>query len=183
MIGSGRKMFRLRGESKESIAVNIRNAKSTRDAIAQGCKKLNISDDNELKLFTTDGVLICDDDLQDDDYIKELVVVMSKNPPSNHLSSSPMIAQSETPKSVPCTPSPGGKMEEGSDGSPEEIRLPTFSNYLHCELQKSGYKQCSDHCWKMASIITLFDMEIYVYTLNNFHRANIWYAHKSSFML
>ena len=146
-------MFRLKGgDSKDSLAVNIRNAKNTKDAITQGCQKLNIDYDTELKLFTEDGVLIFDDDLEDEDYMKELVVIMCKHQPNQKKLQEPTLPDCSE-EMLPCTPSPN-HLAEDSESCAEVVRLPTFSHYLHCELQKSGYKPCSDHCWRMVRRIS-----------------------------
>jgi len=125
-----------------------------------GCQRLEVEEDQDLKLYTTDGVRLFDDDLQDDAWIKEKTLIMSTTAPvpfsplpTGHQQlpslSTPSHSSDDT-MSLVSTPDSSYGIEGDCDKSSIVI-LPTFSTWLDRELRSFGNKNCNTDCWKKVS--------------------------------
>lgn len=113
-----------------------------------------------MKLYTEQGVMLYDDDLEDPDLIKE-TLVMSVLPPQKTL---PHVISPSTPKLVPPLPMvrtytddtislhswvSSVSTPDGSESESERtVSLPVFSNALDKELRRFGNRACDVDSWK-----------------------------------
>ena len=121
-------------------------------------------------MFTEDGLLVCDDDLCDEEWMKDRTVIMSLDSPTVRTSRSvtPLPAVStltrcasedtlsmgssqSSCRSDMSSPSSGSFGDVESESENNVVRLPTFSAPLHRDLKRFGDKQCDAESWKRAS--------------------------------
>jgi len=149
-----------------------------------GCKKLDLTEPETLKLFSTQGVLLDDDDIQDEDWIKEETVIISSIPPSpvyrppsrsaTPLPVMPSLSREATDDtlsvaSFTSSQSTSEISSQSSDVSAEvsslPVKLPTFSNALDTKLKVFANKTCDLEAWRLVrklknSFLSLFEKEI-----------------------
>ena len=128
----------------------------------------------DLKLYTDKGVLVCDDDLQDEEWIKDQTVIMATNPPAflrNHsrsvtpLPAMPSLSRCYTDDTLSLVSSNGVSSPSNGVSSPESavfgdidsetskpvmvsVKLPQFSLPLNRELKMTADKPCPVEAWK-----------------------------------
>ena len=139
--------------------------------IFAGCKKLNVAEEEGLNLYSEAGILLFDDDLQDDEWMKSnKTLVLSVTPPVPPLlsvtppvpplpsmsspeaqsSAMPTLKRTNTDDTInldttPKTPTLFDDTEVESTPSP---KLPTFSTFLDLELKRCGNRKCSSEAFK-----------------------------------
>ena len=132
-------------------------------AWSTGCEKLELlSPEPNLKLYTVDGVRLFDDDLEDENLMKDRLVIMSTTQPGND--TSPLFLQHKnTPSSLsgvddlasgsstPTTPE-SYRHSDGSCASGTSLQLPKFSAHLEAQLKKFEHKPCDSDVWKRVNV-------------------------------
>ncbi len=125
-----------------------------------GCTKLGIESDN-LKLYTNDGVQLFDDDIQDESFMEgQTILLAAEMPPVDVTPPPPKLTRQGTDDTLSSTDLEV-EMLSDLDVTPKSsqsapTKLPTFSNFLHTQLQKCGNKACDSELWKRVSSQTKF---------------------------
>ena len=131
-----------------------------------GCTKLGYTEREGLKLYTERGILVCDDDLQDEEWIKDQTVIMATKPPPfvnksrsvTPLPAMPSLSRCSTQDTLsfvssnevssPESVSFADVESEAEKPTPVSVVLPPFSLPLTRELKMNPDKACSAEAWK-----------------------------------
>ena len=124
------------------------------------CEKLQVTKAEGLKLFTVDGVLLFDDDIQDEKWIEDQTIILSLTAPSQpELPKLASLKRQLTDDTLSISDSDVMPLSD-VDSTPNStkaspvlvVKVPTFSSTLHSALVKSGHKPCDSETWKRVSV-------------------------------
>ena len=111
-----------------------------------------------------DGVRLFDDDLQDESFMKDLLVILATTQPRKE--TSPLMFLQQQQQSTPTSLSGVDDLPSGSSTptTPESVRgaeassatgnglqLPKFSAHLEAQLKKFEHKPCDSDAWKRVN--------------------------------
>ena len=155
-------------KKERSMERNLRKS-----LIILGCAKLGVTEDPDLKLYCADGTLLFDEDLEDDEYMKERLVYMCLKPPRRNTpqhSGKPSTPQTSSSLEANLSRRDSGDtwILDGTPGSTPEssdsdrnkgpVKMPVFSTFLDAELKKFGDKLCDDDTYRKVNMRSTWDM-------------------------